>query len=252
MALYSLRHEVVSKVNPADVGKVAARLSYICRPGVLVLQERTGLAAPNARELRRFAATREQAAGRNGRIAESFIIALPLEGSRQQHQALVRHFAEALTRGTAGWVAAIHYNRPRNPHFHILAFDESTERKAGQRGRSPKVMGLSRTGALDEVRALWARSHNTLMSTWGFPQRQPDRPSFVRGSRGGENSDAARGTQDPRYGRARRTAGKPDAGDIDWTDNRLATDRSTFHARGNEFARPFGQFNAKDKFPWTT
>ncbi|WP_109111415.1 MobA/MobL family protein [Azospirillum sp. TSO35-2] len=168
MALYSLRHTVISNAKLGSSGLTAARLVYACRRGAVVLEARTGLATLKRASLNRFASERERTAGRNGRVMECIIIALPLEASPDQHRALVVAYAERLTQGQAPWIAALHYDRPGNPHVHLYAFDQGVPRKAGQRGRTPKVMGLSRDGALEEVRTLWAEVHNAHMAAWGY------------------------------------------------------------------------------------
>lgn len=163
MALYSFSHSGLAVAD--GLGKTGARLTYVCcRQGAVLLGERHGLPAMSRPHLARLAAEREAAAGRNGRIAECFIAALPREGTRDQHAAIVRQFAERLTHGEAPWIGAIHYDKPGNPHVHIVALDQNRPQPPGKRGRPTKVIGMSRNGALEESRALWSEVHNEVMA----------------------------------------------------------------------------------------
>ncbi|NVN25602.1 MobA/MobL family protein [Asaia siamensis] len=168
MALYSLQHNGIAALG--GIGKTAARLGYICcnRKDVVLLGERHGLPRYDRPNLRTLAERHEAMAGRNGRIAECFIIALPREGGPDQHRALVRDFAEKVTHGTAPWVAAIHYDRPGNPHVHLIALEQNKPRTGGK-GRPSKVIGLSRKGALEVVREEWTETHNRIMAGTGPP-----------------------------------------------------------------------------------
>ncbi|WYI67471.1 MobA/MobL family protein (plasmid) [Thioclava sp. GXIMD4216] len=131
----------------------------------VVLRERLSgvddAAAANAAE--------EAAFKSKGRVCERFIIALPVEASAEQRVALVAAFAEQLTAGKAGFVAALHDQRGndlRNPHFHLVAFD--VHEKSGGRGRPRSVIGLARKGAVEAAAKSWADVHNGMMTQWGF------------------------------------------------------------------------------------
>ncbi|WP_438381617.1 MobA/MobL family protein [Asaia sp. BMEF1] len=168
MALYSLQHSSIAATD--GIGKTAARLQYICcnRQDLILLGARHGLSAYDTTNLRTLAERHETMAGQNGRIAECFIIALPREGTPELHQYLVRDFAEKVTHGTAPWIAAIHYDRPGNPHVHLIALEQNKPRTGGK-GRPSKVIGLSRKGALERVREEWAETHNRIMAGTGPP-----------------------------------------------------------------------------------
>ncbi|MBS1092735.1 MobA/MobL family protein [Gluconobacter sp. Dm-74] len=168
MALYSLQHSSIAATD--GIGKTAARLRYICcnRQELILLGERHGLSAYVTTNLRTLAERHETMAGQNGRIAECFIIALPREGTPELHQRLVRDFAEKVTHGAAPWIAAIHYDRPGNPHVHLIALEQNKPRTGGK-GRPSKVIGLSRKGALERVREEWAETHNRIMAGTGPP-----------------------------------------------------------------------------------
>lgn len=174
MALFSLRHSVKTfsdkrsaEARAAKHGQTAAHLKYITRPQAarIVLRER--LAFPTDAQV--AIAAEQEAENRKGRVCERFILALPVEASPGQREALVRAFAEALTQGVAGFVAAIHDQRgndTKNPHAHIAAFDVQV--KGGGRGRPRSTIGMARKNAVEEAAALWADIHNRMMTAWGY------------------------------------------------------------------------------------
>lgn len=165
MSLYSFNLKTISNSDPGSRGKTAARLCYAClRDSAQVLGARTGIETVSRSRLSAFAAAREELAGRNGRVAECFILALPIEAPGEQQAALVEAFAEKMTKGVAPWIAALHTDKPHNPHTHLYLFDEQAPREPGKRGRAEKIIGLSRRGALEEARALWAELHNRMMA----------------------------------------------------------------------------------------
>lgn len=174
MALFSFRHSVKTfsdkrsaESRAAKRGQTAAHLKYITRPQAarIVLRER--LAFPTDAQV--AIAAEQEAETRKGRACERFILALPVEAAPEQREALVRAFAEALTQGVAGYVAAIHDQRgndTKNPHAHIAAFDVQV--KGGGRGRPRSTIGMARKNAVEETAALWADIHNRMMTEWGY------------------------------------------------------------------------------------
>jgi hypothetical protein len=133
MSLYSLNHSVVSNAQPDSQGKTAAKLIYACsKTGAIVMEERTGIEDFTRVELARFASDRELLAGKNGRIVETFIVALPREATMDQNQALVAAFSDRVAKGQAPWIAAIHTDKPGNPHAHISLFDEAAKKKSAR------------------------------------------------------------------------------------------------------------------------
>ena len=174
MALFSFRHSVKTfsdkrsaEARAAKRGQTAAHLKYITRPQAarVVLRER--LAFPTDAQV--ASAAEREAEARKGRVCERFILALPVEATPEQRVALVRAFAEALTNGVAGYVAAIHDQRGndiKNPHAHIAAFDVQV--KGGGRGRPRNTIGMARKNAVEATAALWADIHNQMMTAWGY------------------------------------------------------------------------------------
>jgi hypothetical protein len=174
MALFSFRHSVKTfsdkrsaEAREAKHGQTAAHLKYITRPQAARAIIRERLAHPTD-ALIAVAAERE-AETRKGRVCERFILALPVEATAEQREALVKAFGNALTKDVAGYVAAIHDQRGNdisNPHAHIAAFDVQV--KGGGRGRPRSTIGMARKNAIEETAALWADIHNRMMTEWGY------------------------------------------------------------------------------------
>lgn len=156
-------------MREAKPGQMVAHLNYITRQKAarIVIRRRVGT------NDRRTAKTAEDSAQkRKGRVAERFIIALPVEASHEQREALASAFAEKLTNGKAGFVFAIHDkagNDTNNPHMHLVAFD--VFEKTGGRGRPRSVIGMARKGAVERTAAMWAGIHNEMMQAWGYSER---------------------------------------------------------------------------------
>lgn len=174
MALFSFKHSVKTfsdkrsaEARAAQHGQTAAHLRYITRPKAARVVFRERLAHPKDAQV--AVAAEREAETRKGRVCERFILALPVEATPEQRESLVRAFGEALTKGTAGYVAAIHDqhgNDTKNPHAHIAAFDVQV--KGGGRGRPRSTIGMARKNAVEETAALWADIHNRMMACWGY------------------------------------------------------------------------------------
>jgi hypothetical protein len=174
MALFSFKHSVKTfsdkrsaEARAAQHGQTVAHLRYITRPKAARVVFRERLA--HSKDAQVAVAAERDAETRKGRVCERFILALPVEATPEQREALVRAFGEALTKGSAGYVAAIHDqhgNDIKNPHAHIAAFDVQV--KGGGRGRPRSTIGMARKNAVEETAALWADIHNRMMAAWGY------------------------------------------------------------------------------------
>jgi hypothetical protein len=174
MALFSFKHSVKTfsdkrsaEARAAQHGQTAAHLRYITRPKAARIVVRERLAHPSVAQV--AVAAEREAETRKGRVCERFILALPVEATPEQREALVRAFGDALTKSTAAYIAAIHDqhgNDIKNPHAHIAAFDVQV--KGGGRGRPRSTIGMARKNAVEETAALWADIHNRMMSGWGY------------------------------------------------------------------------------------
>ena len=174
MALFSLRHSVktfsekrTDVSREAKLGQTGAHLRYITRPQAarVVLQMRL----LDGSRYRTAAKAEDEAQRRRGRVCERFMIAFPVEATQQQREALTHAFAERLSKGVAGYVAAIHDqhgNDINNPHAHLVFFD--VQQKSGGRGRPKSTLGMAKKHAIENTASMWADLHNEMMRTWGF------------------------------------------------------------------------------------
>lgn len=214
MALFSFRHSVrtFSEKRCADqraacLGQTDAHLNYITRKSAArtVIRERVSPTAGRDAE--------QAALKRKGRVCERFIIALPVEASGQQREDLVRAFCEAMTKGQAGYVAAIHDHRGNdqaNPHAHIVMFD-AFEKGSG-RGRPRSVIGMARKRAVENAAALWAETHNRNMRDWGYgPESEISHLSYAQ--RGIERLPTI---HEGAAGRAMASKGRPGTSKAAW------------------------------------
>lgn len=173
MALFSLRHSVKtfspktgSLKRKAAMGQTAAHLRYIVRPGAARTVIRTRVEDSDAMTAEK---AETEAYKRKGRVAERFIVALPVEATSKQREELGIAFAELVTNRIAGYVLAIHDikgNDVKNPHMHLVVFD-SFKAPVG-RGRPKSVVGMARKGAVQKTCAAWSNLHNTMMRGWGY------------------------------------------------------------------------------------
>lgn len=175
MALFSLRHSVKTfsakregVSREAKLGQTEAHLRYITRPKAarVVLRDRVEATDAQTAKIAEDAALK-----RKGRVAERFIVALPVEATTEQRDKLASAFAHRLTEGKAGYILAIHDksgNDKDNPHMHLVAFD--VFEKTGGRGRPRSVIGMARKGAVERTAAMWAGIHNEMMRTWGYTE----------------------------------------------------------------------------------
>lgn len=185
MALFSFRHNTKTfspkarcDSRRARRGQTKAHIRYITRPKAArtVISDRL---LPNA--LFEVADRAElDAERRGGRVCERFMIALPVEASEGQREALARAFCSHMTKGAAGYVAAVHDqngNDLNNPHVHIVMFDAFIQN--GGRGRPKSVIGMARKHAVENAARDWAKLHNEMMAGWGFGEEsQIDHRSY--------------------------------------------------------------------------
>lgn len=174
MALFSFRHSVktfsekrTDETRAAKPGQTAAHLRYIARPQAarVVMQERLS----GGSHSKTAALAEAEAQKRKGRVCDRFVIALPAEATPEQREALTRAYVEQMSKGVAGYVAAIHDqhgNDKKNPHAHFVFFD--VQQKTGGRGRPKSTLGLARKNAIENSAKMWAELHNKMMRGWGF------------------------------------------------------------------------------------
>lgn len=157
MAIYSLHHSSVGKSTQAEAYTAAAHIKYITRASALsrVAGERMPKASGQAM---RFLRDAENGDRKNARVIDKIMLALPRELNVQQRLALVRAYAEAITRGRASWLAAFHERGKdaQNPHCHLVIRDRDHE--TGKR-----VFGMSEKGSTERLRELWEEHANVAL-----------------------------------------------------------------------------------------
>lgn len=154
MAIYSLHHSSVGKSTQAEAYTASAHIKYITRASVLsrVAGERMPTSSGHAM---RFLREAENGDRKNARVIDKIMLALPRELNAQQRLALVRGYAEAITKGKASWLAAFHERGKdaQNPHCHLVIRDRDHE--TGKR-----VFGMSEKGSTERLRLLWEKQAN--------------------------------------------------------------------------------------------
>lgn len=244
MALFSFRHSVKTfspkTTDPARIaraGQTLAHLRYICRPQAarVVLKERLD-EAPLAKIAEGAEAAAQQ---RSGRVCERFIIALPIEATPAQREALTSAFAENLTKGRAGWIAAIHDQRgndQNNPHFHFVAFD--IQERTGGRGRPRSLLGMARKHAVETTARMWAETHNAMMRSWGYgPESMISHLSYAE-----RGIDRLATIHEGPGGRATRAKGQSHAVKREWR----SIDEGRSRADANELIREINELKEAD------
>jgi hypothetical protein len=163
MAIYSLTHRHLGKSHKDyKPGVARAHANYITRESSC--RKVLGARAPTDRQILKAWLDREERDDRkNARIIDKLVIALPLELSKDQQEALITAFCEQVTEGRASWVAAIHDRGKdtHNPHVHIVLRDRDI-----QTGR--RVMLTTELGSTERFRKEWERVANTALKDAGL------------------------------------------------------------------------------------
>lgn len=151
------------------MGQTAAHLRYITRPQAARVVIRARVDDSDAKSAKK---AEIEAHKRKGRVAERFIVALPVEASNKQREELGSALAELITNRRAGYILAIHDfndNDLKNPHMHLVVFDSFVS--GGGRGRPKSIVGMARKGAVERTCAAWANLHNAMMRNWGYNEQ---------------------------------------------------------------------------------
>ena len=175
MAIYSLSHRPIGKTTQKQPFTAAAHVGYITRSKAL--SHLDGARVPVGRKQAiswfRQAETTDR---KNARVADKVMLALPRELTSAQRVALVRDFAETLTQGRAGWLAAFHERGKdaKNPHCHLIIRDRDT--KTGKR-----VIGMSEAGSTEKLREMWEIHANRALEAAGRAERVDRRTLAAQG-----------------------------------------------------------------------
>jgi len=160
---YHFNHRHVGKTSSAP-GTAAAKVRYMTRRSACEDIYTVGLAAePNA--LQRAANDNETTSRKNGRVCDTFHIALPCQMTGEEQAATIRSFLWQLTDGgRARAFACLHGGQTHNPHVHVMFFDKDVE--TGKR-----VQQMSERGSTERMRALWERVCNGKLEEYGYDVR---------------------------------------------------------------------------------
>lgn len=177
MAIYSLHHKAIGKSTQAQPYTAAAHLRYITRTSAASRVE-AGRMPDKVSKAIRFMVDAENQDRKNGRVVDKLMLALPRELDSEQRVALVRTFAEQVTRGRAAWIAAFHDmgKDALNPHAHLVIRDRDTS--TGKR-----VAELSEKGSTQRLRELWQEHVNRALEAAGRDERVDCRTLMAQGIR---------------------------------------------------------------------
>lgn len=166
MAIFSLHHTWLGKSHKDyKLGVGREHANYITRESscTKLLGER----APVERHrLKAWLHTQETGDRKNARIIDKVMVALPVELTPAQREALVWKYCERMTEGRASWVAAIHDQGKdlHNPHAHIVFRDRDFE--TGKR-----VMMTTERGSTERLRRVWEQATNRELKNAGLDVR---------------------------------------------------------------------------------
>jgi hypothetical protein len=177
VAIFSLNHRPIGKSTQARPNTAAAHIRYISRKKAASQSDGRGIPT-DPKKAQRYFLEAEAADRKNGRVADKVMLALPKELTREQRAALVRRYAEDVTKGRAPWYAAIHDQGKdaHNPHCHLVIRDRDPE--TGKR-----VIGLSEKGSTNPLRQAWQTHANDALEQAGQAARIDHRSLAAQGKR---------------------------------------------------------------------
>lgn len=166
MAIYSLHHTPVGKSTQAQPYTAAAHIRYITRKNALSAIRQARFPARTPREVADYLRACEDRDRKNARVMDKVMLALPRELNEAQRIALVREFAEHVTKGRAPWLAAFHAKGKdaRNPHCHLVIRDRDP-------ATNKRVIGTSEIGSTERLRQQWEDYANKSLREAGRKER---------------------------------------------------------------------------------
>jgi hypothetical protein len=177
VAIYSLHHSAIGKSTQGERYTAGAHVNYITRARALTRIDGERMPVGEA-EAAAFLKAGEDSDRANARVIDKVMLALPRELNPAQRAALVRAFAEDVTKGRASWLAAFHEGGKdaENPHVHLVIRDRDAE--TGKR-----VAKLSEKGSTERLRLLWEQHANMALQLAQRPERIDRRTLEAQGIR---------------------------------------------------------------------
>lgn len=203
MAIYSLHHSAIGKASQNRPHTAAAHVRYITRARALTRVEGARMPLEQG-EAVAFVVQGEDHDRANARVIDKVMLALPRELTAAQRVALVRAFAEDVTKGRAAWLAAFHEGGKDadNPHVHLVIRDRDPE--TGKR-----VAMLSERGSTERLRLLWEVHANRALEHARRPERIDRRTLKAQGiDRKPTIHEGVRARRARRRGRPLRSLGR--------------------------------------------
>lgn len=175
MAIYSLHHAPIGKATQPRPHTAAAHLRYITRRSACTQLLSARMPARSA-QARAWIRREEDGDRKNARVGDKVLLALPRELGKGQRAELLRGFAEAVTKGRASWMAAVHDAGAdaHNPHCHLFIRDRDP-------GTGRRVIGMSERGSTERLRELWERHANQALERAGRAERIDRRTLAAQG-----------------------------------------------------------------------
>lgn len=153
MAIFSLNHKSIGKTTHKE-GRAGASIRYISRASAnpVIISNHI---PNNPKSAKRWIDEQESKDRKNARVADTLMIALPLELDRQQRKELLEEYLTTITGDQVPYFAAIHQEGDdiHNPHAHVLIRDRSIL-------NARRVLKTSEKGSTERFREEWAEIAN--------------------------------------------------------------------------------------------
>lgn len=176
MAIFSLHHSPIGKSTQAQPYTAAAHIGYITRKDAMRAMDGARMPGKTPREVASYLRDCEDQDRKNARVLDKVMLALPRELNAMQRAALVRDFAEHVTKGKAQWLAAFHDKGKdrNNPHCHLVLRDRDP-------ATGKRVIGTSEKGSTERLRQQWELFANRALKDAGRKERVDRRTLKAQG-----------------------------------------------------------------------
>lgn len=159
MAIALFKHHFVGKSAQPEPYKTAAHHRYIARKSAAmrVFSEHM---PKQWHAVQRFLKEHEDGLRKNGRVADTFIIAIPREFTPDAAEKVLRQYGNRIGKGKAPFLVAFHWDE-HNPHAHMIFLDRDPE--TGRR-----VFGTTVKGSTDLLKLEWQDEVNAMFQQLGL------------------------------------------------------------------------------------